>query len=361
MADQLERLQEQVREAFERRSPLYIRGGDSKRQFIGRDCPHQPLDLAAHRGVVDYQPTELVLTARAGTPIRELDDLLAGHGQHLPFEPAGFHGVATLGGTVACNLSGPGRPWWGACRDAVLGVQLIDGRGECLHFGGRVMKNVAGYDVSRLQCGALGTLGVLTEISLKVLPVPPAETTLGYDLDAAQAIEFMNRRAGEPRPLSGACWHQGRLYLRLSGTEEAITETARRWGGDTLPAGDTPWLALREFQAPLFDRGQPLWRLSLAATTPPEPRFGEPLLDWCGAQRFVAGQIEEQALFAYASEAGGHARLLWGGDRLGEVRSPLSAVEALLHRRLQASFDPAGILNPGRMFDDTGAAACIAS
>ena len=226
---------------------------------MGRDCEAKPLEVSGHRGIVDYQPDELVLCARAGTPLRTLQDTLAEHNQVLPFDPPMFGGRATLGGTLACNLSGPGRPWYGSIRDATLGVKLVNGKGELLQFGGKVMKNVAGYDVSRLQAGALGTLGVITEINLKVLPRPESSITLAYEMDAATALATMNRRAVEPKPLSGACWFNGTLYLRLSGAASAVGKTASIWGGSACAETETPWTGLREMDLPCFTGDAPLW------------------------------------------------------------------------------------------------------
>lgn len=329
---------------------LYIVGGDSKRALAGRDCDGHDLPVGGHSGVVDYHPQELVITARAGTPLAQLQDTLAGARQHLPFEPPAFAGRATLGGTLACNLNGPARPWRGSIRDAVLGVTLVNGRGETLRFGGSVMKNVAGYDVSRLQAGALGTLGVILEVSLKVLPLPEDSVTLRHEMGIDDAIAAMNRHAAEPRPLSGAAWVDGALYLRLSGAGSAVRQTAQLWGGEHVAAGDEPWPALRDMELPFFAGDEPLWRLSMNASSPATDSFGPMLIDWGGAQRWVRGAPHVESLQRYASHAGGHATLFRGGDRSGEVRAPLEAVEQRLQARLKQSFDPAGILNPGRLY-----------
>ena len=231
MADLSAVLCDSVREAAESGSPLRIAGAGSKAGTFGRAIDATPLDVTGHRGITDYQPDELVITARAGTPIAELNAALLAHGQMLPAECPLFGGSATLGGSVACNASGPGRPWRGALRDCILGIQFINGRGECLRFGGQVMKNVAGYDVSRLQAGAQGTLGVITEVTLRVLPRPTAELTLSYSLDCQAALARMARLAALPGPLSGALWREGRLYLRLSGSETGNAAFVRRWAG----------------------------------------------------------------------------------------------------------------------------------
>ena len=230
MTEALQQLVEQVSAARRAGNTLRIRGGDSKAQIIGRDCEADTeLAVAGYQGVSDYQPRELVLSARAGSCISDLQALLAKEGQTLPFDPPPFAGRATLGGTLACNVSGPGRPWLGSVRDAVLGVQLINGEGQLLEFGGKVMKNVAGYDVSRLQAGALGTLGVITQVHLKVLPLPECSLTLAYETSADDALRQMAEKTRLPKPLTGACWLDGHLYLRLAGARQAVQHTASSW------------------------------------------------------------------------------------------------------------------------------------
>ena len=348
--DQGEEIAARIRDAAASGQALYIQAGGSKRALLGRECPAPVLDVSGHSGIIDYQPSELVLTARAGTPLATLQAVLAERGQELPFDPPLFAGQATLGGTLACNLSGPGRPWRGSVRDLVLGVQLINGSGELLRFGGRVMKNVAGYDVSRLQAGALGTLGVLSEISLKVLPRAEHTLTLAYDMPAAGALTAMNQRAASAAPLSGACWLDGKLYLRLAGEPGAVTHTARNWGGEAVADGDDFWRDLRELRLPFFAGDAPLWRLSVKPTaslaSTPEPV----LLDWCGAQRWLRGEFRLEALQQQAAIAGGNATLVRGGDRTAEVQPPPDPVSRRLQQRLKHSFDPQGIFNPGRLY-----------
>ena len=349
-ADHSEQICAAIAQACAQRTPLYLSGGGSKAHLLGRTAKAGRLELCGHRGIVDYQPTELVMTARGGTPLTDIVAALAANNQCLPFEPPVLGGNATLGGTLACNLSGPSRPWRGSIRDAVLGVQLINGKGERLNFGGKVMKNVAGYDVSRLQAGALGTLGVLSEISFKVLPLPETTVTLAYETTQTQALEQMNRRATEPKPLTGACWLDGRMYLRLSGAASAVDNTARLWGGDTIVSGDTFWQDLCEFRLPFFADAEPLCRFSVSATAPPLPTFDYTLLDWCGAQRWVYATQPVDLLHEYAMAAGGHVAVFRGGQRNAEVRSPLTRVEQQLQQRLKHAFDPDRILNPGRLY-----------
>jgi glycolate oxidase FAD binding subunit len=349
MTDRSDLFVEAVQRAREAGVPVYIRGGGSKHHLLGRECPAEALDVSGHQGIIDYQPGELVITARGGTPVSTLLTTLQAEGQTLSFEPPTLSGRATVGGTLACNLSGPGRPWGGSIRDRVLGVQLINGRGERLNFGGQVMKNVAGYDLSRLQAGALGTLGILSAVSLKVEPLPEHSLTLRYDLSAAEAVDTMNRRAGEPAPLTGAFWLQGRLHLRLAGAASAVEHTAQRWGGEVLDRGAEPWDGLREMTLPFFAGDEPLWRLCVQATAPVRHEEAT-LIDWCGAQRWLRGEYGRPEVDGLAGEAGGHATLFSGGDRSAEVRPPLSATETSLHQRLKHAFDPDGVLNPGRLY-----------
>ncbi|MEH6589533.1 MAG: glycolate oxidase subunit GlcE [Halioglobus sp.] len=331
-------------------TPLYIEAGGSKRHLAGRSCDAPVLNVSGHRGIVDLQPSELVVTARAGTPLTELAAELGEHRLELAFEPPLFSGNATVGGTLACNFSGPARPWQGSIRDAVLGVQLINGKAELLNFGGKVMKNVAGYDVSRLQAGALGTLGLLSEITLKVMPQAEARRTLAFEVSGADAISIMNNKAALPGPLNGACWVEGRLLLRLSGAEAAVTATAREWGGDVVPDGDDEWAALKELTLPFFNSDAPLWRASIRANAPFATLPTAQLIDWGGAQRWLRGEQDATTLQSQAQQAGGHISLFRGGNRTDEVRQPLNTIEKKLTKRLKDAFDPDGIFNPGRLY-----------
>ena len=342
MADLLARLQASVQDAVAAGRAVSIRAGDSKRHLVGRDCDATPLEVGGHRGIIDYQPDELVISARAGTPLIELEAALDQHHQVLPFEPPHFKGRATIGGTLACNLSGPARPWRGSIRDAVLGLQLINGQSQLLNAGGKVMKNVAGYDVSRLQAGALGTLGLITEVHLKVLPRAETTQTLVYEMTAQQALDTMCARAREPKPLTAACWVDNRLYLRLAGAAHAVQHTATLWGGERLE-GDF-WTQIREMTHAFFAGDAPLWRLSTAPNTPHCEDYAQ-CIDWGGAQRWLRGDARQLAI-----PAGAHLSLFAGGDRSAEVRGELDPVQQRLQQRLKQSFDPAGIFNPGRLY-----------
>jgi glycolate oxidase FAD binding subunit len=350
--DQSTELQRAVREAFEAGRPLAIRGSDSK-NFYGRQMQGEPLSLTGHHGVIRHEPTELFVTVRAGTPLAELEQALASHDQHLPFEPPAFGPGATIGGTLACGLSGPARPYRGAARDAVLGMRILNGKGELLSFGGEVMKNVAGYDVSRLMVGALGTLGVILEASIKVLPRPAAEETLSFELSAQDAIIEINRWSATPVPLSGACYSDGRLYVRLSGSPRGVAAARSRLGGEAMKDATAFWTALREQTLPFFTEGvDPLWRIAVPAAAPPLPVSGTWLLDWGGAQRWLRSGTSPEELRAAAAHAGGHAMLFRRGDDAGEVFAPLPTTLRRLHSNLKQSFDPGRILNPGRLYAD---------
>jgi len=334
--------------------PLAIRGGGSK-EFYGGPVRGEALDVRAYAGIVEYQPKELVLTVRAGTPLAEIEAALDAEGQMLPFEPphfgAGPTSGATIGGTVATGLSGPRRPYAGAVRDFLLGARILDGRGDDLRFGGRVIKNVAGYDVSRLQCGAMGTLGVLLDLSFKTLPKPAAQATLRFEFDEAAAIRKFNEWAGKPLPLSGACWMEGIAMLRLSGATAGVEAARVKLGGEVVEpaAADAFWRDLREQRTAFFQNAGPLWRLSVPQTIAPIAFVEAQCIDWGGALRWLASTEDAKSIRSKVAAVGGHATLFQGGDKSAGVFHPLSPALAQIHRNLKSAFDPHGIFNPGRM------------
>ncbi|HEX8957334.1 MAG TPA: glycolate oxidase subunit GlcE [Burkholderiaceae bacterium] len=332
--------------------PLRIVGGGSK-DWYGNTLAGEPFDASAYRGIVHYDPTELVITARCGTPLAEVEAVLAENGQMLAFEPPHFGraaiGVhATLGGTIACGLSGPRRQAAGSARDFVLGAVLMDAKGDVLHFGGQVMKNVAGYDVSRLLTGSLGVLGLILEVSLKVLPRPAAERSLQFALNETEGIAKLNHWAGLPLPITASAWHEGQLSLRLSGAVAAVDAACRKLGGEELANAAAFWNGLREQTHAFFDTPA-LWRLSLPSTTPPIALPGAQLIEWGGAQRWLKSDASATDIRAAAERAGGHATLFRGGDKAGGVFHPLAPAVLQVHRNLKAAFDPRGIFNPGRL------------
>lgn len=341
-------LQERVAMAAANGSRLSIIGGGSK-AFLGGAEQGLPLYVEGHSGVVSYEPRELVITARAGTPLREIENLLTEQGQMLPFEPPHFGASATLGGTVACGLSGPRRPYAGAARDHVLGVRLINGRAEQLRFGGEVMKNVAGYDLSRLQAGAFGTLGVMLDISLKVVPRPAEEITLVQERSAVDSLSYLAELARKPLPLSAACHDGDRLYLRLSGAATAVAQSRGLLGGDVFADGDAFWRdKIKEQGHGFFDGDLPLWRLSLPSTAPWLDLPGKVMLDWGGAQRWLKSDAPSESVRQIAAKSGGHATLFRGGQ--GEIFQPLPPAMLALHKRIKHAFDPQGLFNPGYMY-----------
>jgi len=349
-------LVERVRAAAEVGQRLRLRGGGTK-DFYGGMLDGEVLDTRAHAGIVHYDATELVVTARAGTPLASLEAALAEQGQMLAFEPPHFTrpgAEATVGGCIAAGLSGPRRMAAGALRDFVLGTQLLDGRARVLRFGGEVMKNVAGYDVSRLLAGSLGTLGVILEVSLKVLPRPAAEQTRRFELAQAQAVTQLNAWAGLPLPISAAAWHAGVLQLRLSGAEAALRAAGERLGGEPVAAdeGQRFWNAVREHTHAFFAGDAPLWRLAVPSHTAPIIVPGEPFIEWGGALRWLRSDVEPRVLREAAARAGGHATLFRAADKTVPPFAPLSEVQMRLHRGLKAAFDPQGIFNRGRMYPD---------
>ncbi len=379
-APSLQTLLDQVRTAVAERTPLQIRGGGSK-DFVGTIQPAQLLDTRSHTGILDYAPSELVVTVAAGTPLAELEAALAEKGQCLPFEPphfawSGADRAATVGGMVASGLAGPARATVGSVRDYVLGLQCINGKGEHLTFGGQVMKNVAGYDVSRLMAGAMGTLGVITQVSLKVLPVAPAEATLVFGLDQATALEQLHRWGGEPLPLNASCWvhddtapggGQDLLFVRLRGAVAAVEAACRKMLAevpgermDNAQAGPD-WALCRDQRLPFFGYAPApelaLWRLSVAPTAPVLDLPWPQLVEWQGGLRWLwAPQQAGAQLQAAASVAGGNATVFVAARadsiRAGCQFDAKNAAKDAITQRLKAAFDPLGLFNPGRLCAD---------
>jgi len=349
----LDELQREIERAAASGTALRLRGGGTK-DFYGNPARGAIVDTRRYAGIVSYEPSELVVTARCGTPLSELEGALEERGQCLPFEPPHFGEGATLGGCIAAGLSGPRRAAAGALRDFVLGTRILDGRGRLLGFGGQVMKNVAGYDVSRLLAGSLGTLGVIVEASLKVLPRPSAERTLRLRMQQERAIEMCNKWAAQPLPISATAWHGGELSVRLSGAGVALGAAAEKIGGESVAADEARafWRSLREHEHGFFGGSGSLWRLAVPSTTPPLAATGEQLLEWHGGLRWLKSGAEPHAIREAARKAGGHATLFRAADKSAGAFAPLDPVAARLHRELKAAFDPAGILNPGRLYPD---------
>jgi glycolate oxidase FAD binding subunit len=356
----LARLIDRVDHARSQHAPLEIRGGGTK-VFYGGAPAGEPLDVTGLAGISSYEPTELVVTVRAGTPLADLEAALEEHGQYLPFEPPRFSRGGTVGGMVAAGLSGPARANAGAVRDHVLGVTLLNGRSEVLTFGGQVAKNVAGYDVSRLIVGSLGILGVICEVSLKVLPRARATATLCFDWDERRALEQFNIWASQPLALNASAWYEGRLHVRLAGAQADVSAASRKLGGAAV-APDTAsawWLGIRDQAHDFFSlsdadlaRGDCLWRLSVPATTAPVQLPGRQFIEWHGAERWWRTGAAAREVRAAAVRAGGHATLIRGADKSGGVFAPVSEVLMRIHRGLKQAFDPAFVFNPGRLYAD---------
>ncbi|WP_314915494.1 glycolate oxidase subunit GlcE [Pseudomonas helleri] len=339
-------LLQQVNQALHSATPLRIQGADSK-AFLGRPMTGEVLDTRTHRGIVSYDPTELVITARCGTPLSELAAALDAAQQMLPCEPPSFGSHATVGGMVASGLSGPRRPWAGSVRDYVLGTRVITGHGKHLRFGGEVMKNVAGYDLSRLMAASYGALGVITEVSLKVLPKPRQALSISLEIDPDRALQRLAQWGQEPLPISAACHDGQRLHLRLEGGEGSVAAAHDRLGGELLDAAY--WADLNEQRLDYFAQGQSLWRLSLPNNTAPLALPGQQLIDWGGAQRWLKSDADAAFIRRVVEEVGGHATCYTPG-RTDSPFQPLPAALMRYHRNLKQQLDPKGIFNPGRLY-----------
>lgn len=362
-------LAERVQRAYNQDQSVSIAGSGSK-SFLGREPNPESirLDLTPHSGILDYEPAELVLTARAGTPLAAIERVLAAQGQMLPFEPPQFQGkgggTGTLGGAVAAGLSGPARPWQGAVRDAVLGVRLINGQGQILKFGGQVMKNVAGYDVSRLMAGAFGTLGVLLDISVRVVPVPRAQQTQIVAASAEEALARFAEWNQTALPITAATFADGQLRVRLGGAESAVHKAVLRIGGDPLTETDANgyWQNLRDHQLDFFQPDATpvetdLWRAAVPLTTPIDALpSARQLIDWGGQQRWLHLSPDQATAFrAMVARQAGHATLFRPAKSEPtntERFQPLPPTLLALHQRIKKAMDPKGIFNAGRLFPE---------
>ncbi len=350
-ADRSAELAERVRTAAAAASPLVITGGASK-AFYGRPVAGEALEMGAHRGVIAYEPTELILTARAGTPLTEIEALLADNGQMLAFEPPHFAGGATLGGVIATGLSGPRRPFAGAVRDHVLGVRLLDGQANAMRFGGEVIKNVAGYDVARLVTGALGTLGVILDVSLKVLPRPEAEATVRLAADAPTVSHRVEAALQAGAPITGVAHDGDAGWVRLSGARSSVEASAGELG-ETVTDETDFWAQLRDHRlAVLAHDAGPLWRIALPPRTALPELPGQAITDWNGQLAWLRSAASADEVCSAAASVGGHATLFRGGAAEDEVFTPLEPALMRYHQRLKSAFDPQRILNPGRMYPE---------
>ncbi|MFM9883014.1 MAG: glycolate oxidase subunit GlcE [Burkholderiales bacterium] len=353
MKDVLSLFSETIRAAGEARRPLRIRAGGTK-DFYGQRLEGDLLDPRAYAGIVDYDPSELVITARCGTPLAELERAMHERGQMLAFEPPHLGETATVGGAVAAGLAGPRRQAAGSVRDFVLGARIMDGHGNPLTFGGQVMKNVAGYDVSRVMAGSMGTLGLILEVSLKALPLPVAEATLHFEFPEERTIELLNQWAARPLPISATAWRDSDLRVRLSGARAAVEAARSKLGGVSIdPAQATQfWVGIREQSDPFFATGLPIWRVSVPSAAAALQIPGDQLIEWGGALRWCATSADARTIRDRAAAMGGHATLYRNGDKSVGVFTSLAPAIAKIHRNLKAVFDPHGIFNRGRMYSD---------
>lgn len=361
---------DQVRAAAADRTPLRIVGGASK-DFLGGPLQGEPISTRTLTGIVSYEPSELYFTARAGTPLEAVEAALAQRGQHLAFEPPRFGPDSTIGGVVAAGLSGPSRASGaasgGALRDHVLGATLLNGRGELLRFGGTVMKNVAGFDVARLLAGSMGTLGMLVDVSLKVMPIAAETATLRFECSEVDALQSLARSASKPWPINASAWWDGMLVLRLRGARAEVQSAIRSLGGQVIASPDAEafWCGVRDQQDEFFTKARAavaaasgragLWRISLPPTAPALGLPGEQLIEWGGALRWVCTALKPEQLRERVASVGGHATLFVGHPSQRRTEAVYGAVPAPLdriHRELKRAFDPAGIFNRGRLFQD---------
>ncbi len=351
---------EQIKSARADQRALCIRGGGTK-DFYGEAPSGAPLETRTLTGITSYEPSELVVTARAGTPLLELEAVLADQGQHLAFEPPRFGAASTLGGMVCAGLAGPSRAAVGGVRDYILGATLINGLGQTLSFGGQVMKNVAGYDVSRVLAGSMGILGVVAEVSLKVMPLPRAQATLQLEADQAQAVGQVQRWISQALPIHASAWCNGVLMVRLSGAIAAVASARQTIGGDAMQedAARQFWRGLRDQHDAWFAAagehvmdGATLWRLSLPATAEPVKLEGATLIEWGGALRWLVSRAPHASVRHAAETAGGHATLYHAREKASGVFTPLGEPLARVHRHLKRAFDPDRIFNPGRLYPD---------
>ena len=350
MKDLSNDIAKQIHDAYQSKNALCIEGGNSKR-FIGREIQGDTLSLRNHIGIIEYEPSELYITARSGTSLINIENEIANNNQILPFEPPHFSSAATVGGMIATGLSGPRRMSHGSVRDCILGVEIISGKGEILRFGGKVMKNVAGYDVSRLMCGAYGSLGAIVTISVRLMPKPECENTIVVLLTYLDAIKKMNDLANAPFPITANFYDGNALYIRISGSKSAVNECSKIIGGDTLENDESFWISIREQTHEFFNTEIPLWRISVPSNTPELNIDGHCAMEWNGALRWYKSEMRADALRNIVSQAGGHAHL-FRGNSIDDIFHPLDKTTHKLNQSLKQVFDPANILNPGKMYAD---------
>ncbi|HFD10984.1 MAG TPA: glycolate oxidase subunit GlcE [Crenotrichaceae bacterium] len=351
MTDLSSQFQQQIREAVENENPVNLVGGNSK-SFYGREARGDSMHVAGNKGIIDYEPTELVVTVRNGTALHELESVLAEQGQMLGFEPPCYQNSATVGGAIAAGLSGSRRPFSGAVRDYVLGCKLINGYADILSFGGTAMKNVAGYDLSRLMVGSMGSLGLILETSLRVVPMHEMESTWCQEVKSDQVIGVMSAMLQKPLPISGLYYDGARLFYRLYGTADAIAQSANTLGGEEYASHDQLWSDLNHQKSDFFQDKTPLWRISVAPATEQLPLSGQCVLDWGGALRWLKTDEPAEQVFQTVADVGGHATLFREGKRDEIIFQPLPPDLMQIQQRLKQAFDPMSVFNLGRMYPE---------
>lgn len=347
--DNKDQIRNAVVSAINAKTAVRLQAGNSK-QFYGNECSGEPLELNTHTGIVDYEPSELYITVRCGTPLREIESTLLQQNQMLPFEPPHFGENATIGGTIACGLAGPRRPYAGAVRDSVLGTHIINGKGEYLRFGGQVMKNVAGYDVARLMCGALGTLGIIMQVSLKVIPLPRAEITLRFDFNESEALAKMHQWAQMDLPITATYFEENNLYVRIDGIESTLRKVNQTLGGEELNDCKSFWHSVKEQERDFFNSSTPLWRLSVPSNAKLGDIADKSIIEWNGGIRWIKSNDSDSDIFAAASAVSGHATLFKSIDKPQDCFQPLKSKLSALHINVKRAFDPNNIINPGKMY-----------
>ncbi|MEE9310684.1 MAG: glycolate oxidase subunit GlcE [Cocleimonas sp.] len=344
-------LQQQVKEAIASKEPLYIHGGNSK-LFYGNKVDAKPLDISQHSGVVSYEPTELCITVQAGTRLRDIVDLLAEHQQILPFEPPMYSENTTIGGAIATGISGPRRAYTGSVRDAILGVQMINGDGDIVNFGGQVMKNVAGYDLSRLMVRSQGTLGVILNVSLRLLPKPTHDVTVGFETSASEAIEYFQNLRTQQLPITATAWFDGQAFIRLSASEATTISSQKRMGLAQANTSKTFWQDIRDHKHEFFKAfDKPLWRLSLPTAAGNIANSDDKqLIEWGGAQRWLSSNAPSNIIQGMIGKHDAHATLFASTVPDTQIFPELDPLLLKIHKQLKNKMDPHGIFNPNRIY-----------
>ncbi len=351
--DSSEFLISKIKDAYRTETPLHIIAGNSK-AFYGRTINYEELNISSHTGILNYEPSELVITVRSGTKLSVIKSALNENNQMFAFDPPDYDSNSTIGGTIACGLSGSRRPFAGAARDFVLGTRIINGKGEALRFGGEVIKNVAGYDASRLITGSVGTLGVLLDISIKVLPQPETEITIVQELSTDAALSLMVHLKRQPLPISGLVYINNQLFIRLSGTQSTVNAAHKSIGGENLNKTTISfsWQQLDNNTLNFFNTKKPLWRVSVKPGTPPFTINDNILYNWAGAERWFFSERNDMDIFKLALQAKGHATLFRNSEQNNQIFQPLSKPLQKIHLELKKAFDPKHILNPGKLYAD---------